>query len=167
MSPGCTLQVPSGVHLLSSPSPHAWYPFVSQAFLATAGSFDDIAFGIATAAEVAAEFSASVPAVILFKKFDEGRVDFTGAYTAEELSTFVSSNALPLVVAFTQEVRVRVLHVVKHQAVCVCVCASVPVLAGMCSRPTVCSALLSPATPAAPSPCLSLPRPPPRSLAAS
>ena len=122
MSPGCTLQVPSGVHLLSSPSPHAWYPFVSQAFLATAGSFDDIAFGIATAAEVAAEFSASVPAVILFKKFDEGRVDFTGAYTAEELSTFVSSNALPLVVAFTQEVRVRVLHVVKHQAVCVCVC---------------------------------------------
>jgi len=75
----------------------------AKAFLATAGSFDDIAFGIATAAEVAAEFSASVPAVILFKKFDEGRVDFTGAYNAEELSTFVSSNALPLVVAFTQE----------------------------------------------------------------
>ena len=148
----------------SLPPPlHAWYPFVSQAFLATAGSFDDIAFGIATAAEVAAEFSASVPAVILFKKFDEGRVDFTGAYTAEELSTFVSSNALPLVVAFTQEVRVHVLHVVKHQAVRVC--ASVPVLAGTYVQSP--HRLLSPATPAAPSPCLSLPRPPPRSLAAS
>jgi hypothetical protein len=46
---------------------------VPQAFLSAAGGYDDVVFGISTLKEVAAEFGVSGNAVVLFKKFDEGR----------------------------------------------------------------------------------------------
>lgn len=43
-------------------------------------------------------------------QFDEGRNNFEGAITAEAVSKFVSSNRLPMVVEFTQEVFILILH---------------------------------------------------------
>ena len=42
--------------------------------------------------------------IVLFKKFDEGRNDFEGDLTADDLKKFVSTNSLPLVVDFSHEV---------------------------------------------------------------
>ena len=85
------------------------YVYVSidseQAFLAAASAVDDVAFAISTNADVAKEFGADVPSITLFKKFDEGRNDYSGAFTPDAIIEFVSGNALPLVVAFSQEVR--------------------------------------------------------------
>jgi len=75
----------------------------AKAFLHAAAQSDDVSFAISTTSAVATEFGASVPSVILFKKFDEGRNDFSGEYTSDAIAKFVSSNALPLVVPFTQE----------------------------------------------------------------
>lgn len=72
----------------------------AKAFLAVAGVLD-MSFGITSNSAVASEYQASFPAVVLLKKFDEGRVDFSGAYTEAELTKFIAGNQLPLVIEFT------------------------------------------------------------------
>jgi protein disulfide-isomerase A1 len=49
------------------------------------------------------EYKITKDAVVLFKKFDEGRADFTGEFTAAALKDFIQGNRLPLVTEFTQE----------------------------------------------------------------
>ncbi len=78
---------------------------MAQEYLSAAAQTDDVAFGISSSAEVLADYGVVAPAVVLFKNFDEGRNDFTGKFDADEILNFVSANSLPLVVAFTQEVR--------------------------------------------------------------
>jgi len=75
----------------------------AKVFLRVAAGNDDIAFGISTSAAVAAKLGVTPPAVVLFKDFDEGRDDFTGAINEEALATFVSANSLPIVVPFNQK----------------------------------------------------------------
>ena len=75
----------------------------AKAFMRAAGANDDVAFGISTDASVASEYGVKAPAVVLLKKFDEGRVDFDGKFKAETIEEFVSANQLPLVIPFTQE----------------------------------------------------------------
>lgn len=66
-------------------------------------SLEDVPVAIATDAAVASELSFAQPSVVLFKKFDEGRVDYTGAFDSEELLEFVKGNSLPLISTFSQE----------------------------------------------------------------
>jgi len=76
----------------------------AKAFLEVADSMDDIKFAITSDDEVfkAREVSGDAK-VVLFKKFDEGRNDMEGANTVDEITTFVTKNALPLVVEFNHE----------------------------------------------------------------
>merc|ERR1711992_287709 len=55
-------------------------------------------------ADIAAENKVSGDAIVLFKKFDEGRNDLTEGLTdVDGVTKFVASNSLPLVVEFNQE----------------------------------------------------------------
>jgi protein disulfide-isomerase A1 len=68
-----------------------------------ARSSEDTEFGIVFDASVAKAFDTTVPSVILFKKFDEGKVVFADKFTAENIGSFVSGNALPLINEFSHE----------------------------------------------------------------
>ena len=68
-----------------------------------AGGMDDLKFALGNA-DIAAEHKVEGDAVVLFKKFDEGRNDLTEGLTdVEGVTKFVASNSLPLVVDFNQE----------------------------------------------------------------
>jgi len=73
----------------------------AKAFLSAAGGLDDYPFGISSEAAVIDEYKAD--GVVLFKNFDEGRNDYSGELTEEAITTFVTSNSLPLVVDFNQD----------------------------------------------------------------
>ena len=66
---------------------------------------DDQKFAITSAEAVFTEYSITADeAIVLFKKFDEGRNDLTEELTSTEVITkFVAANALPLVVDFNHE----------------------------------------------------------------
>jgi len=57
---------------------------------------NDYTFGVVSDATVAAAHGSSVPGILLFKKFDEGKNKFEGAYDVTEVTDFVKTNAIPL-----------------------------------------------------------------------
>ena len=75
----------------------------AKAFLAVAAQYDDVPFGITGADDVFSEYKIDGEAVVLFKKFDEGRNDLTADLTEANIKDFIGANQLPLVIEFTQE----------------------------------------------------------------
>jgi protein disulfide-isomerase A1 len=75
----------------------------AKAFLGAASSMDDYQFAITASDDIAAEYKVDGEAVVLFKKFDDGRADLTEEITEEAVVKFVGSEALPLVVDFNHE----------------------------------------------------------------
>jgi len=73
----------------------------AAAFKQAADTLDDVIFAITDKDEVFALFDIKDDAgVILLKKFDEGRNQLAGDITKETVTSFVTSNYLPLVVDF-------------------------------------------------------------------
>jgi len=73
-------------------------------FNAVAKTVDSVSFGITTEAALSAHLKVSgSQSVVLFKKFDEGRNDFTGEFSEEEIKKFVHANQLALISEFNQE----------------------------------------------------------------
>jgi len=75
----------------------------AKAFISVADDKDDVPFGITSSKEVFDEYKVEKDGIVLFKKFDEGRNDFDGEFTAENIKTFVTANELPRVIEFTQD----------------------------------------------------------------
>lgn len=75
----------------------------AKVFTDVAASIDEIPFGIVSNTDVFKDFKMDGEGVKLFKKFDEGMVQFEDELTAENLKTFISGNQLPLVIEFTQD----------------------------------------------------------------
>ena len=79
----------------------------AKAFLDVAAAMDEQKFAITSDSSIFAEYEVkSDDAVVLFKKFDEGRNDLTDAdslTSTEALTKFIAANALPLVVEFNHE----------------------------------------------------------------
>merc|ERR1712038_1727608 len=77
----------------------------AKAFKEVAGANDDHKFGLAAAgSDIATENKVEGDAIVLFKKFDEGRNDMTeDLVNVEAIGKFVAANALPLVVEFNHE----------------------------------------------------------------
>nr|XP_042697162.1 LOW QUALITY PROTEIN: protein disulfide-isomerase [Chrysemys picta bellii] len=75
----------------------------AKQFLLAAESIDDIPFGISSSSDVFSKYQLSKDGVVLFKKFDEGRNNFEGDLTKENLLNFIKSNQLPLVIEFTEQ----------------------------------------------------------------
>ena len=70
----------------------------AKQFLAVAQSVDNIVFGISSDSGVIADAAVNGDnAVVLFKSFDEGRNDFDGNFTANEIKKFINTNQLALV----------------------------------------------------------------------
>jgi protein disulfide-isomerase A1 len=76
----------------------------AKAFNAVAQKVDNTQFGVTSEQAVFDEFKVSGDsAVVLLKKFDEGRNDFDGELNEEALKKFIQSNSLALVTEFSQE----------------------------------------------------------------
>ncbi|XP_042581615.1 protein disulfide-isomerase isoform X1 [Cyprinus carpio] len=75
----------------------------AKAFIKTAEAVDDIPFGIISDDAGFSKFEVAKDGVVLFKKFDEGRIAFDGEISKEKLLTFIKSNQLPLVIEFTEQ----------------------------------------------------------------
>lgn len=70
-----------------------------DAFIAAASEDEDVSYGVTT---LKSEDAAS-PAIMLYKKFDEGKNVFDGGFTVAEIATFVAANRIPSVIPFTME----------------------------------------------------------------
>lgn len=75
----------------------------AKAFLEAADGIEDVPFGITSEDDVFKAHEVEGNKIVLFKKFDEGRNDYDGEYAAKEISKFVGSNSLPVLVEFSGE----------------------------------------------------------------
>jgi protein disulfide-isomerase A1 len=77
----------------------------AKAFMSVAQSMESVVFGVTSEKSLFDELKVSgEKGLVLFKKFDEGRNDFTeGEFTVEEMKGFIHSNQLALVNEFNQE----------------------------------------------------------------
>ncbi|ODM96088.1 Protein disulfide-isomerase [Orchesella cincta] len=80
----------------------------AKQYLAAAGGIDDYPFGIVTDSALAGENKVSGDAVVVFKKFDDGRSDLTEDLTEENIVKFIKAEALPLIVDFNHETAQKV-----------------------------------------------------------
>ncbi|CAI5720672.1 unnamed protein product [Peronospora effusa] len=64
---------------------------------------DAIAVYVASTSTDVTEDAAAVNKVVVYKKFDEGKVVYDGEFEAESLGKFIKSNSLPLVITFTKD----------------------------------------------------------------
>ena len=64
---------------------------------------DDFQFAVSSSADVGSEHKLEGEAVLLLKTFDDDRAVLTEGITEEAVTTFVSSESLPLVVDFNQD----------------------------------------------------------------
>ncbi|XP_046433890.1 protein disulfide-isomerase [Neodiprion fabricii] len=75
----------------------------AKLFLDVANSVDDQPFGISSSEDVFGEYQVEDGKIVLFKKFDEGKAEFSGEVTEEALKRFVASQSLPLIVEFNHD----------------------------------------------------------------
>ncbi|XP_068583792.1 protein disulfide-isomerase A2 [Cebidichthys violaceus] len=78
-----------------------------KVFKELAFNFGDTEFALSASPEVFQKYEVKANSVVLFKKFDEGRADFSlsedGVLNPENLTTFIKQNSLELVIPFSQE----------------------------------------------------------------
>ncbi|RLN61373.1 hypothetical protein BBJ28_00012053 [Nothophytophthora sp. Chile5] len=75
----------------------------ARSLLEKVADSDDLAVYVASTSTDITEDAAAANKVVLYKKFDEGKVVYEGEFEKEALSEFVKANSLPLVVMFSQE----------------------------------------------------------------
>ncbi|XP_059608603.1 protein disulfide-isomerase [Phlebotomus argentipes] len=80
----------------------------AKAFLAVANAVDEYPFGVTSNEDVYKKYEAKCGSVVLFKKFDEGKVFFEGDVEEEKLKKFVLSESMPLVVDFNHDSAQRI-----------------------------------------------------------
>eukprot|EP01017_Pseudomicrothorax_dubius_P045601 TRINITY_DN7900_c0_g2_i2.p1 TRINITY_DN7900_c0_g2~~TRINITY_DN7900_c0_g2_i2.p1 ORF type:complete len:380 (+),score=90.63 TRINITY_DN7900_c0_g2_i2:257-1396(+) len=81
------------------------HPYTPEfdAYIAAAREFEDVHFGHTAHPGIASQYSISdpsTPKIVLFKKFEEGRADFDGKFTLEEIKMFIEVNEFPQVMIF-------------------------------------------------------------------
>lgn len=80
----------------------------AKAFLAAAMAVDEYPFALTSSDDVYAEYEAKCGAIVLFKKFDDGKVTFEGETTQENIKKFVMSESMPLLVDFNHDSAQRI-----------------------------------------------------------
>lgn len=75
----------------------------AKQYLSAASEVDDFRFAISSDAEVLKEYGVTADAVILFKKFDDGKVVMDGEITSAAVVSFVKTESLPIVIEFNHE----------------------------------------------------------------
>lgn len=74
-----------------------------EAFGKVARTNDDILFGTCNTDDCFSTFSVSPRTVVVFKKFDDKRNDFTSEITFEALKAFIAKNSSPLLMKFDEK----------------------------------------------------------------
>ncbi|KAK2584930.1 hypothetical protein KPH14_002525 [Odynerus spinipes] len=82
----------------------------AKAFLEVASSDDEYAFGITKADEVLKEYDAEDGSIILFKKFEEGKVKFEEELTVKNIQNFIVVQSLPLIVDFNHDTAAKIFN---------------------------------------------------------
>ncbi|KAM4603332.1 protein disulfide-isomerase A2 [Polymixia lowei] len=79
----------------------------AKAFTELAMDMVDIEFAMTTSPEVFQKYEVKTSSVVLFKKFDDGRVDHAlpeeGKLDKDELTSFIQENSLELVITFSEQ----------------------------------------------------------------
>ncbi|XP_015178651.1 PREDICTED: protein disulfide-isomerase [Polistes dominula] len=75
----------------------------AKLFLEVANAVDDYSFGISNTEEVLKEYEVEDHAIVLFKKFDEGKNKYDGELTFENVKNFINIYSLPIIVDFNQD----------------------------------------------------------------
>merc|ERR1711902_35358 len=75
----------------------------AKAFLAVASNLDDLAFGVTGDEAVCSEYGVSGEGGVMVKTFDDGKAVLTEGLTEENISKFITSESLPLVIDFNHE----------------------------------------------------------------
>lgn len=75
----------------------------AKQFMSAASEVDSFRFAITADAEVLKEYGVSGDAVVLVKKFDDGKVVMDGEITSAAVVNFVKTESLPLVIEFNHE----------------------------------------------------------------
>jgi len=60
-----------------------------------------VKFAVSTDSSVATKFGVSAPAIVLTKKFDEGRMDYAGPFNNLDITEFVTKGSTPNVIEFS------------------------------------------------------------------
>uniref|UniRef100_A0A4W5MT49 protein disulfide-isomerase n=1 Tax=Hucho hucho TaxID=62062 RepID=A0A4W5MT49_9TELE len=86
----------------------------AKVFYSVAMEMVDMVFGVTTSPEVFQKYEVKNNRVVLFKKFDEGRVDLSVSeedkLDKEELTVFIRTNSLELVIEFNEQVHTHTPH---------------------------------------------------------
>lgn len=80
----------------------------AKAFVEAVRAFDDVEFAFVSDKAITDEYKISGDAVVLFKKFDDGRVDLVEDLAKDKIVTFVKENSLPLFIEFNQQSAQRI-----------------------------------------------------------
>ena len=72
----------------------------AKIFLEVANTMDDIMFGVVGDTNVFDANKVTEDGVILFKSFDERRMEYTGKFDVDDLYKFIRTNSFPLVIDF-------------------------------------------------------------------
>lgn len=75
----------------------------ATAYKKVAADIDDVPFGITSDDSVFKEHKVEKDGIVLLKKFDEGRNEFSGDFEEATISKFIKDNRLPLINEFTSE----------------------------------------------------------------
>ena len=75
---------------------------LAKAFLKAADGIDDVEFGIAAPAS-SGDLAVTEDKIVVVKKFDDKRADYTGEADAEAISKFVKGESIALVTEFSDE----------------------------------------------------------------
>ncbi|KAM3921443.1 protein disulfide-isomerase-like [Leptodactylus fuscus] len=76
---------------------------LAQAFLQTAKTMQDLPFGITSSDAAFSRYGVAKDSIVLFKKFDEGRNNYDGEATKEQVVNFIKSNRVPVFIEFTDQ----------------------------------------------------------------
>jgi protein disulfide-isomerase A1 len=75
----------------------------AKQFMNAAAEVDDFRFGVSADAQVLKEYAVSGDAVVIVKKFDDGKAVLDSDITTESIVRFVKTESLPLVIEFNHE----------------------------------------------------------------
>ena len=75
----------------------------AKAFEEVASDFGDDIFGLSTPIEALIEYQVTEPSLVIFKKFDDKKVQFTGNFLTHRIGAFVRDNRTPWAMPFNDK----------------------------------------------------------------